>query len=380
MLWWEEVIIGAALFCGLLMVAHALAAYLILRRPAEKNWLCQGVSVIKPIFGLDTGAEANLRSFLEQDYPGPWEIIFSLQDPRDPALPLIHRLIREYPQRNIRLLINPVRPGFTGKTSNLYYGTEAARYPLLVWSDADMRAAPDFLRRLVAPLEDPQVGMVAAVPVHRGGHGLWDTLYRLQLNATILAQWVPYVTLLPIGVSGGTLALRREVVEAIGGVMAFANYLLDDVRVGLLVRQAGYRIAIGPLLEAPVGGKSRDDLISLVNRGAVIYHLMLGGLLEYVYLLVAYLYWPMLILAIVFLKPAVLLTAAIHLLAKSATAWLLHRSIVKSPGWAEAAAVPVLDAIFLYLLALQGHQHRISWRGITYSVDREGRLVPEQKG
>lgn len=78
-----------------------------------------GVSVILPIKGLDPGAAAHYRHWLSQEFHQPYEVIFSLQDPADPVLPVLRSLLAEFPERPTRLLINPVRPGLNGKSSNL---------------------------------------------------------------------------------------------------------------------------------------------------------------------------------------------------------------------------------------------------------------------
>ena len=59
-------------------------------------------------------------------------------------------------------------------------------------------------------------------------------------------------------VSGQTLCLRRDTLEAIGGLAAMANHLADDYRLGELVRALGLRIVLSPYEVPGVNTMSRD--------------------------------------------------------------------------------------------------------------------------
>jgi len=362
-------------FSGMIFLHFALGLGAMRRFPPPLPGELPGVSVIKPIKGADPETYLCLESFCRQRYPGPYEIVFSLQDPEDPALPLLERLRRNYPEVRMKITVNPVRRGMSGKTSNLFYGVKEASHPYLVFSDADMRAEPDFVHRLVSPLLTPATGLSAAVPVHTSGRGLWALLYQLQLNVTILAQWLPWAKVLPLGVSGGTLALPRSVLEEIGGVEAFGGFLLDDVKIGLLVREAGYRIELGPALEASVGEKAPVDVISLLSRGAAIYRFMLGALLTVTYLLGAYFYLPVWLVSLVTLSPSIFAIGWLHLGLKTLAFYLISRFLAGSSG-REALYTVVLDGLFLFTFAKVSLTRRIHWRGMDYTVDKDGRIVP----
>ena len=61
------------------------------------------VSILKPLSGLDAGLEANLRTFFEQEYPS-FEILFAVRSSDDPAVEVVERLQRDYPNVPARLL------------------------------------------------------------------------------------------------------------------------------------------------------------------------------------------------------------------------------------------------------------------------------------
>lgn len=133
-------------------------------------------------------------------------------------------------------------------------------------------------------------------------------------------------------------------------------------------------MAIGPRIYSPVGPKTREDLISLLARGAVIYRLMLPTALEIPYLVIAYFYLPLIILGCFTASPTYFLAAAVHLLGKILTGTLIARAAGTSGK--EALFLPILDVIFLYVYFRTLRKGALTWRGIVYRVDEQGRMLP----
>src|SRR5690606_30380302 len=179
------------------------------------------LSVIKPVRGLDPGAEINFRTFFQQRYPSEFELIFACESEDDPAVPLLRRLIAEYPHVPARLVLAPPRPDLTGKMANVAAAYRHARHDLLVISDSDMRAAPDFLHRLVSPLQEDGVGLVGTLPVYTEAGG-WPGR-SLQVYAHLFSLCFGAVIAdvdLPGTFAAGNQALRRDRAEALDGFEA----------------------------------------------------------------------------------------------------------------------------------------------------------------
>jgi len=368
-------LVTAAAVLGFFILLHFVAFRLGLARlrRIKGGQEPPGISVIKPVKGVDAEAYENFQSFCRQRLPVPYELIFALQDPEDPALPLIERLKEEHPEVDIRVTVNPVKHPWTGKCSNLYYGLQLAKYDCLVFSDSDMRVPPDFMARISSQLYGRGLGLVSALPIHLGAKGFWALIYMLHLNATILAQWLPWATVFKLGVAGGTVAIKREVLDRIGGIAAIGDYLVEDVQLGLLVREAGYGIAIGPPVYSLVGAKTKEDALSLMARGAIIYRRMLSTALEVPYFIVGYFYLPLLAAGIILSYPSLLWAAGIHLGCKVLTGFLISRAAGTSG--AEALLVPVMDCLFLYTYGRTLLSGDLTWRGISYRVDEKGRRL-----
>src|SRR5205814_326421 len=119
------------------------------------------VSILKPVHGRDPHFYEAIQSHAEQDYP-EYEILFGVKDSTDPSIADIRRLQEEFPKRTIRLVFI-ARDAPNGKVGALAELAEQARYPILLVNDSDIAVERDYLSRVVAPLEDPRIGIVTCL-------------------------------------------------------------------------------------------------------------------------------------------------------------------------------------------------------------------------
>ena len=201
------------------------------------------VSILKPLRGRDRDMYEGFRSHCLQDYP-EFEIVFGVSDPNDDAVADVERLKREFPNHNIRLVICPDVLGANGKVSNLAQMLAHARYDHILINDSDIRVEHDYLARIMANFADPKVGMVTALYRAHAGGTLSSRLEAVTIG-TDFAGGVLSALVLERGIHfalGSTLAIRRDVLQQIGGLEPLVNHLADDYELGLRTSQAGYRV------------------------------------------------------------------------------------------------------------------------------------------
>jgi ceramide glucosyltransferase len=202
------------------------------------------VTILKPLCGGEHELYRHLRSFCVQTHPAV-QIVFGVRDPHDAALEAVRRLQREFPQLDLQIAINAAQHGTSSKVSNLVNMMPLARHDYLVIADSDVRVAPDYLERVIAPLLDEGVGIVTCL--YRGcpRPGLWSLLGSMFIN-----EWfIPSVHVAALFGSrsfafGATIALRRDTLFRIGGFRAIADQLPDDYRLGELTRRVGLRTVL----------------------------------------------------------------------------------------------------------------------------------------
>ena len=205
-------------------------------------------SVLKPLHGAEPKLYENLRSFCLQAHPD-YQLVFGVREPDDPAIAVVERLRREFPQRSIALAIDPRVHGANFKISNLMNMLPHAQHDLLVLADADIYVQPDYLARVTAPLADPGVGIVTCLYYGIPVRSFWSRLGRLFID-----DWfAPSVKLSHAFGStrfafGSTIALRRDALQAIGGFEALRDTLADDFWLGELTRRAGLRTVLSDVV------------------------------------------------------------------------------------------------------------------------------------
>lgn len=246
---WIESIVSVILLLVVLQtfISHILAWRHIRMKKGPLPSALPSISIIKPVRGLDQGAEENFLSFIRSDYPAPFEVCFCVEERDDPAVPLIQRLIADaQPPGKVRLVFSKRQDQRElGKTINLIAGIAESGHEILVLSDSDVRNTPGFLEEVVRPLSKPGVGMAYACPVYREARDWAAGLMALAVGETILAL----TTAPPFAAIGSTIAVRRDVLKAIGGLAPIRHRIGMDAALGRAVSSRRYRIE---LIQLPV--------------------------------------------------------------------------------------------------------------------------------
>jgi ceramide glucosyltransferase len=251
------VVLACSGVASVYQLVQLVAAWRFLRRsrPGARSSAapCPPVTVLKPLKGPGLELDANLESFCRQDYPA-YQIVFGVEDARDPAVEMVRRLMRRFPHVDIALAIGH-EEGANRKVANLVHMMRHAKYDVLVLSDADIRVRPDYLHRLVGPLADrqadphadPTVGLTTCLYRGHTVGGLPALVESLLINTdflpmVLMAQWVQRFRY----AYGASIAFRREALDAIGGFEEMRDHLADDFMLGRRVAEAGWRLLLLP--------------------------------------------------------------------------------------------------------------------------------------
>lgn len=333
------------------------------------------VSILKPVCGLEPHAYANLASFCCQDYP-TYQVIFSVQDWHDSSVAVIRQLIRDFPDRDLQLVIDDRTLGANRKTSNLANAFARANYDLLLLSDSDVHVEPDYLQHVVQPLSDSKVGVVTCL--YRSLTDGWLTKVEALSSAT---EFLPGVLVSDRlegtkFAMGQTIVLRRAALEAIGGFEAIANYLADDFQLGHLPAQAGYKIVLSPYVIEHVMATS--NFMGTIQRQL---RWMVGIRVSRPWGYTGLIFTYGTVSSLLFLlatggSPLGWLLLGLTWSSRFAMAWFvgvrcLHDPVAKQLLW----FVPLRDCISFALWCYGFTGNTIVWRGRQFRLTREGELI-----
>jgi ceramide glucosyltransferase len=213
-----------------------------------------GVTVLKPLYGAESGLYDNLASFCRQDYAGPVQILFGVHDADDPAAAVAWQIVNALRAGRLKgapagltaeVVVDSSRHGANGKVSNLINLSRHIRHETVVLADSDICVAPDYLRRLMATLDRPGVGVVTCLYRGLPRAGLWSSLGAMGVDYAFLPNAVTGVVLkLAQPCIGATIAMRRSTLDAVGGFAMIKNQLADDYELGAAVRKLGLKIVL----------------------------------------------------------------------------------------------------------------------------------------
>ena len=353
-----------AIAAGLL---HLWRRHRDLGQPTPENY--PPVTILKPLRGLDPAMHEAFVSQIEQEYPA-FEILFGVRDPEDPAIAEVARLQASYPEKAIRLIVGSDAAA-NRKVGVLLELARHARYPIWVVNDSDIRVTPDYLKRVVAPLESLAVGVVTC-------------LYRPRAHS-IAAQWealgistdfIPSALVAPlVGVRefglGSTLAFRAKDLEQAGGFAAFADYIADDYELARRITALGKRALLSTYaVETSLGDVTWAAVWQHQLRWARTIRLSKG--LGYLGLPITHAGVWALVAALTGLWPAAAMLLVLRIASALVTGGLVLRSRVAG-GLAWLAPAWDLYAFVVWMVCYQNR--KVRWRDRQLTLDPGGRII-----
>jgi ceramide glucosyltransferase len=233
---------AVATFLHFTSIGLVIARHRRLERATGSGQRAEGVSIVRPLCGIENFSQATLQSTFKLDHPN-YEILFCAAHVMDPVLPLVRRLITDHPAVPARLLLGSDSISTNPKLNNVVKGWEAARHEHIIMADSNVLMPPDYIRRLLAAW-DSSTGLVCSPPVGCAPAGVWAELECAFLN-TYQARWQCFADSLGLGFAQGkTMLWRRETLERGGGIRALACELAEDAAATKLVGRQGLRVRV----------------------------------------------------------------------------------------------------------------------------------------
>ena len=342
--------------------------------PGTREGLYPNVTILVPLCGAEPGLKRRLESLCDQDYRSRLQIICGVADSGDGAAEVVRALMRERPDAEIQLCVDPRTHGRNAKVSNLINMIERADHDIFFLIDSDIEAPPDLVSRLAGLLRQAGVGAATCLYYGAPAGGLWARLSAAGITSHFLPNAVAGLSLnLANPCFGATIALTRGMLWRIGGLRPFADCLWDDYAIGEAVRQTGSEVAIASIaLPHLCAERSASELLLRELRSARTIRCIasrgyFGNSVTH----------PLGFALIALLSGWIVPAIVASVLAIAARAWLC-RSVSRRFG---AAAVPLwlqpLRDILAFVVYLGGSFGRkIVWRGREYRVDSNGALTP----
>ena len=331
------------------------------------------VTILKPLCGAEPETYECLRSFCQQAYPH-YQVIFGVCDPQDPAVAVVHRLQKEFPDLDLVLAADRKEHGSNRKVNNLINMMALARHDYLVISDSDVKVDRDYLAKLIPPLLDAGVGIVTCGYRGIARPGIWSLLGAMYINAWFMPS-VRVSALMGYRsfAFGATIGIRRETLVRIGGFNSVSNQLADDYRLGELTRQQGLRTILSEVVV--------DTLVKECTAADLVAHELrwrrtIRSLSPYGYIFsVVTLGLPVTALQLLLTQGAAPAAAIFSATALATT--LIHFN-ARRPGASKAVLllVPFRDLLHLGLWIWSFATRRGQWGNNHYEVRRDGDVQP----
>ena len=359
-------------------IAATFAAWRFFRRKgaSKRDDYTPPVSLLKPVHGVDFASYENYSSFCRQNYSN-YEILFAANDADDPSVPLIHRLMAEFPSRRIRLFVGAENLGANRKVNALARLSSEAQHEILVLTDGDVRVGPNYLREVVAPFAEESTGAVTSFYRGIAERGLGAELEAIGASSDFFAG-----VLMAECTEGMNFALGASILTTkrwlckIGGIASIAGMLADDYELGVRIAKAGGRVLLSretvwTMYPAQTAKSFWDHQLRWARTIRLCRPLSYFGLiftLGLPWVVLAALAAPTKWIAVAYLLAYLVLR---HVMAWTVGVWGVGDETLRRKIW----LVPLRDAIHAVVWLAGFASNRIRWGGEEFTLEN-GRMAP----
>jgi len=357
-----------------------LSIFVVLQffRPKKDNLKLSPVpvSVIKPLRGTDPELRDNIESFCRQDYL-KYELLLGFSEPSDSAIIEAREMAESLHDCNIRIVVSSKDIGANRKVSNLQGLFEAAKYPLLVVSDSDMRVGVDYLKKIVAEYQSAErVGLVTCLYKISEPKSLGAAFESLNIAldfipSVIVARRLEGIT---FGL-GASMIVSKGALESIGGFPVLAEYLADDYQLGNRLWKKGFKNVLSDyVIEDVVGRMSLSEHIAHQLRWARTNRASRPkGFLGYG--ITHVLPFSVLFVIVRGPDPIALSILVFTIFMRVSLAIVLLQKVIRKRRWIKwLILLPVKDFLSFGIWIWSFLGTKVSWRGERYEIFKGGKI------
>ena len=222
----------------------------------RKYYSNSGVSILKPLNGTLPTLEENLKTYFMLEYP-LFELIFCVAEKKDPALEIVKKLQKEFPDVSVVISIGTEECGDNPKLRNLATGYTQTKHDLIWIADANIVASDCVIQDMVDKCVDG-AQLVHQIPWGVSGPNVQQSTGSLSLGSlslgSMLVRWYfatahgrPYTVINNLFcscVNGMSNMISKSHLEQIGGLNAFADNLAEDSHMGIAFDKQGYQVTM----------------------------------------------------------------------------------------------------------------------------------------
>ena len=338
------------------------------------------VTVLKPIRGIEKNLKSNLHTITIQDWP-EYQVIYSIQDPQDSALPILDELQAEVDNQKISVVIDNKQAGANGKVNNLLGAIAQARHQIIIISDSDTNLKPDYIKNIISPLSNPNVGAVCTLFKVKSAYRWFEKMELLTINADFIPSVIfAAVTGASNACLGPSIAISRSTLQELGGLESLADYLVEDYELGRRVWTSGKKMVLLPY--------TIDVTVDLKNWQEWWTHQVYWD--QNTYLARP---WPFIATILIRAVPFAILFAIVRmgdllglgvlgftLALRLFSAGITLKELKDVEGFQSLYLLPLRDTFGLIFWFLALTKRTVVWRGVKYKLVDNGKMVPLSKG
>jgi ceramide glucosyltransferase len=369
----SSILLVCAGVSSLILLSGYFAIYWHLRSIPPRTEPRLGITILKPLKGVDEGLLDNLRAIAQQQYPH-FEVIFGAEDANDPALDVARQVMLEFPHQALRVVSGAFNGGLNPKVRVLRQLLPQAKHEWILISDSNVRPDPNYLRALCDMQQLHQADLVHSMLVGSEGSSLGGRLEELQLNGWVSASIALSDVCRHSCVIGKSMLLRRAALLEVGGFESVADILAEDYILGSKLERAHKRVVISPHLLPVMTG--RCSTLQFFNR-----HVRWGQMRRRIS--------PGFYLAELTANPTPFiigwgLISPSHLIPWVAAAqfgkWacdaIVYLCLTPRPSYKTLSLMPLKDLLVPVMWAAGGLRRTVNWRGHRLRVGPGSRLFP----